>query len=335
MAALHVLVSNDDGLLAPGLLALFDVFVNAGHRVTAVAPSGERSASSHAISIWKPLDGVQHELRPGLKGWAVDGTPADCVKLALFGLLRDDPPDVVVSGVNPGINVGDAIFYSGTVGAAAEAAMVGHQAIAVSISARYGEPRDFRAAANMALALAEKVAKPGCGKYARREGEVRDLNAVGALPPRTLLNINAPNLAPDKVRGVVSTLHGVSAFLDNMVPFAPPDRPDTPPGTHTWRNEGKSMRMTPADGDWDDRVVEQGFISVTPIRLEVNDKAMSAQVQHWLNEIAPGKVRHAAHLPAEATPSVEAWSPFPVEKPAPVWNEQDAQDAARIDATAK
>src|SRR5690606_26981085 len=134
--------------------------------------------SSQAISIWKHLEArfVERDGEPW--GWSIDGTPADCVKLALGGLLRDDPPDVVVGGVNPGPNIGDAIFYSGTVAVAAEGAFYGLPAVAVSLCSRYGDERHFEGAANIGVRVAELAAR------------------AGVLPPRTLLNVNVPN-APE------------------------------------------------------------------------------------------------------------------------------------------
>jgi 5'-nucleotidase len=287
---LHVLLSNDDGILAPGLVAFHDALVAAGHRVTIVAPSGERSASSHAITIWKHMEARFIEREGKAWGWSIDATPADCVKLALGGLL-DETPDVVVSGINPGPNIGDAIFYSGTVAAAAEGSFRGIPAMAVSLCAHYGDDRHFEGVARFAAKMVFKLAE-------------------GVLPPRVFLNVNAPNLPEKNIQGVVSTLQGVSSYVDNMA-FKESRDDDA---ADLWRNEGKTMRLTPHEGDWDDRVIEQGFISVTPLRLDLTDHTLGLAVQGWLEDAFPGQVRHAAHV--ERKPSVEMWSPFPVMKPA-------------------
>lgn len=182
----HVLLSNDDGIMAPGLRHLAEAFVSAGWRVTVAAPDQERSAASHSLTIKRPLV-VRAGQWSGIPEGAplcllmVDGTPADCVKLALHSLC-DTPPDIVVSGINNGWNVGTDVHYSGTVGAAREAALEGYAAIAVSVH----NPCDdrFQNAARVAETFACRVME-------------------NPLPARTVLNINLPNCAPCDVLGIV------------------------------------------------------------------------------------------------------------------------------------
>lgn len=131
---MHILIANDDGIRAPGLLALCEAARKAGHRVTVFAPDGQRSAASHSISIAANLHVQRMELN-GFEAYAVDGTPADCVRLGLY-LNRKDLPDCVLAGVNNGANRGAAILYSGTVGAAMEAALCGVPGVAVSLCSR-------------------------------------------------------------------------------------------------------------------------------------------------------------------------------------------------------
>jgi 5'-nucleotidase len=306
--ALHVLLSNDDGILAPGLVAFHEALVRAGHRVTIAAPSGERSASSHAISIWKNLE-TRFIKRDGVPwGWSIDATPADCVKLALSALLTDDPPDAMVSGVNPGPNIGDAIFYSGTVAAAAEATLYGVPAVAVSLCSHYGQERHFETAANFGVRMAEKIAG---GKL---------------LPPRTLLNVNVPNLPESELRGVAATLQGQSAYIDQMKLHRPAD------GLHLpalWRNEGSTMRLSPGEGQWDDWAIEQGRISVTPLRLDLCCPELMAATSDWLEEMAPDLARRVSM--AESAPSVETWSPFPVHEAAPRWDDNSMDGSGPSD----
>ena len=162
---MRVLLSNDDGVHAPGLEALAAAF--AGDEVWVVAPDREQSASSHAISLHRPLR--LHELGPRV--YAVDGTPTDAVYMGLNLVLRARRPDVVVSGVNHGPNLGNDVLYSGTVAAAMEAALLGVNAIAVSLAAP--PPHDFGEAARFAAALARRV--------------------VASPPPAPLLlNVNVP-----------------------------------------------------------------------------------------------------------------------------------------------
>lgn len=182
----HVLLSNDDGVFAPGLRALADAFLADGWQVTVAAPDGERSAASHSITIKRPMvaktvfyDGVP-EGTP-LTVWAIDGTPADCVKLALHELC-EAPPTLVVSGINNGWNVGTDVHYSGTVGAAMEAAFENVQAIAVS--AGNPDAKRYAYAANLAVSFARRLIE-------------RPLR----LP--AIVNLNAPNLDPDLICGIV------------------------------------------------------------------------------------------------------------------------------------
>ena len=128
---MHILIANDDGIFAPGIRALANAAKAAGHRVTVFAPDSQRSAASHAFTLKKPLRAVPVEYEDGITAFAVDGTPADCVRLGLY-LTREDPVDCVLSGINNGSNRGAAILYSGTVAAVFEAAALGMKAIAVS-----------------------------------------------------------------------------------------------------------------------------------------------------------------------------------------------------------
>ena len=153
---MKVLLTNDDGIFAPGIRALGEAFTAAGHRVSVCAPDRERSAASHSVTIGAPLYAVERPLDWAERAWAADGTPSDCASLGLF-LTRDDPPDIVVAGVNRGMNMGGACVYSGTVAAAMEAAMCGAQALAVSLCfdwRREGE-LDFGPAARVALRVAD------------------------------------------------------------------------------------------------------------------------------------------------------------------------------------
>lgn len=129
---MHILIANDDGIFAPGIRALAKAARAAGHRVTVFAPDSQRSAASHAFTLKKPLHAVRVEYEDGIPAWAVDGTPADCVRLGLY-LTREDPVDCVLSGINNGSNRGAAILYSGTVGAALEGSLCGVPAVAVSL----------------------------------------------------------------------------------------------------------------------------------------------------------------------------------------------------------
>lgn len=182
----HVLISNDDGISSSGLRALADAFLSDGWRVTVCAPHQERSAASHSITITRPIvatpvtwDGVPQGA--DLTVFQTDGTPSDCVKLAMLKLCPDKP-DVVVSGINNGWNIGSDVHYSGTVSAAMEGAFEGAQAIAVS-SRRLWPERNRYAASLVTRAARGILAKP--------------------LPVPSVLNINIPDCEPEDVRGLV------------------------------------------------------------------------------------------------------------------------------------
>lgn len=164
---MHLFLTNDDGIFANGLRALVGAALRAGHRVSVFAPDSQRSAASHAITLDRPLHARRVEM-PGARAWAVDGTPADCARLGLY-ILRDDLPDVVVSGVNNGANRGAGVMYSGTVGAALEGALCGRQGVAVSLCGNLD--RDFELAAALGVRTAEWAAA-----HPLPRGEIYSLN---------------------------------------------------------------------------------------------------------------------------------------------------------------
>ena len=149
---MHILISNDDGIFAPGLLCLAKAIKAAGHRVTVFAPDGQRSAISHAISLIKPLNMQKVDYADGIDAYAVDGSPADCVRLGVY-YLRNDRPDIVLSGINNGSNRGCAILYSGTIGAAMEGAMNNITSMAVSLCSFANDK--YEAAAELAASSLE------------------------------------------------------------------------------------------------------------------------------------------------------------------------------------
>ena len=154
---MHILLTNDDGVFAPGIRALAEAFRGAGHRVSVCAPDRERSAASHSVTLATDLHPKRLSADWAERIWAVDGTPADCASLGLFLANAEEPVDMVVAGINRGMNLGGACVYSGTVGAALEAAMCGVQALAVSlcIDPSRREPEDYGPAARAALRVAE------------------------------------------------------------------------------------------------------------------------------------------------------------------------------------
>lgn len=183
----HVLLSNDDGVFAPGLRALADAFLADGWRVSVCAPASERSAASHSITIRHPIVAAARAWEGVVEGaplavWACSGTPADCVKVAILKLCNARP-DLVVSGVNNGWNLGTDVHYSGTVGAAMEGAFEGVPGMAVSAPARVDASRSVFAAACAVRLARRMLARP--------------------IPPRTVLSLNVPDRDGRDVLGLV------------------------------------------------------------------------------------------------------------------------------------
>ncbi len=164
---MHLLLTNDDGYRAQGLRQLAKALIDSGAKVTVAAPDGERSATSHSLSILKPLCAKPIKIE-GARGWAIDGTPADSARLGLF-LTKDDRPDICVSGINHGSNLGGACIYSGTVNSAMEASMAGCPAIAASLDKDAGE--DFGQAAEYTIKLIDYALR-----HPLKRGQIYNLN---------------------------------------------------------------------------------------------------------------------------------------------------------------
>lgn len=183
---MNILLTNDDGITSPGLRALIAAFSGAGHRVLVCAPDRERSASSHSVTLTRPLHARPMDLPGADRAWAVDGTPSDCARLGLY-LTRREGVDLVVSGINRGMNQGGACVYSGTVGAALEASMSGTQAMAVSlctVAFGDGDDNDYGPAARLAVRVAE---------WQREHPQPRGV----------ILNLNVPVLPYERIKGIV------------------------------------------------------------------------------------------------------------------------------------
>ena len=245
---MRILLSNDDGISAPGLRALAEGLAVWGE-VTVVAPDRERSAAGHSLTLNRPL----RASRVGRHWYSVDGTPSDCVALALTGLLPRRP-DLVVAGINEGANLGDDVTYSGTVAAAAEATLGGCPAFAVSL-ATDGEGRHLETAAQYALVVARAVAARG-------------------LPPGTLLNVNVPNLPPDRLRGVAITRQGRRSYSETIV-----EKVDPRGKIYYWIGGG-APRWEPGEGT-DYEAVRAGAVSVTPLHLDLTNYTALETLRGW------------------------------------------------------
>lgn len=246
-----ILVTNDDGINAPGIEALYKSMLEIGD-VAVVAPDSEKSAAGHAITLSDPLRVMEVPLEENLVGYAVNGTPADCVKIGVKAIL-DKKPDVIVSGINLGSNTGINVIYSGTVSAATEGTILGVPSIAISL-ATYHDP-DFRAAGKAATLLTREVLEHG-------------------LPDNTILNVNVPNLPPDKIQGMRVTKQG-KAFYDEKF-----DRRIDPRNrTYYWMS-GERMTVNEEEGS-DELLVQQGYISVTPAQYDLTHYQFLDSLRSW------------------------------------------------------
>jgi 5'-nucleotidase len=237
---MKILVTNDDGIFAPGLTALYREMRHLGE-VAVVAPDSEQSAVGHAISLSHPLRVKEVLLQGGVRGWAVTGTPADCVKIALAELLPARP-DLVVSGINLGPNVGINVLYSGTVSAATEATILGVKALAFSLNTY--RDADFCTAARLARQLVAEVKNwPG-------------------WPQGVCLNINLPALPANHVRGIKITRQDTGQLVEHFE-----RRVDPRERVYYWLaeiNERKDL-----DTETDYGALQAGFVSVTPISFDL------------------------------------------------------------------
>jgi len=247
----HILICNDDGIYAPGILALYEAVRDLGD-ISVVAPEAEQSAVGHAITLSNPIRIKRVRRNAHFEGHAVAGTPADCVKLAVT-LLLDRRPDLVLSGINLGPNAGISVLYSGTVSAATEGTILGIPSMAISL-ATYTDPH-WDTAARVARRLAQDVLARG-------------------LPDGTLLNVNVPNRPPDQVRGLAVTRMGRSRFAEIFHPRTNP-RGDT----YYWMDG--ELQITGDTEGTDIQALADGWVSLTPIGFDLTHEAGLNHLNTW------------------------------------------------------
>jgi 5'-nucleotidase len=253
---MHVLVSNDDGVDAPGIRQLAQALRQAGHRVTVVAPDRDRSGASNSLTLDQPIRAQQRDEDT----WAVAGTPTDCVHLALSGMLDGDP-DIVFSGINNSSNLGDDVIYSGTVAAAMEGRCLGLPAVAVSLSTGEHKAMHFESAARAAVELLTRLCS-------------------NPLPPDTILNINVPDLPWEQIKGWrvcrLGNRHRAEACICEVDPRGRPiwwigpagPAQDSGPGT-------------------DFHAVREGWIALTPIHVDLTRYQALESVASWAEGLVP------------------------------------------------
>ena len=245
---MNILISNDDGIHARGLRALADALSSLGE-VWVVAPDREHSGASHSLTLNRPL----RVTKVGPTWYTVDGTPTDCIALAVKGTMIKRRFDLVASGINLGANMGDDVTYSGTVSAAFEATLLGFPAFAISVAAR--RRADFTAARRVAVLLARLIEKNG-------------------LPADTLLNVNVPDLGASEIKGIAITHQGRRRYGEIIV------RKVDPRGKAYYWIGGKKPSWEPSE-ESDYAAVTAGFISVTPLHLDLTNPTALRELRRW------------------------------------------------------
>ena len=251
----HILLTNDDGVQAPGLLALAKSLADVGN-VTVLAPDRNWSASGHVKTMHRPLRAWSTTLADGSPALACDGAPSDCVALGLLGLVSPKV-DLVVSGINPSANLGHDVTYSGTVTAAMEAAIAGVSGIAVSLDSHADQNGqvDYSTAAEIARRVAAHVASRG-------------------LPRGVFLNINVPYLTFDNLRGVNISRQGLRVYRDALV-----ERVDPRGRPYYWIG-GDEPSGVPEPGT-DFWALEEGMVSISPLQLDLTAADSLPEFEPW------------------------------------------------------
>jgi len=274
----HILVANDDGVNSPGIRALSEALTSLG-RVTVVAPEREQSTMGHALTLHKPVRLFEMGTENGVERWALSGTPADCVYMGIRHVLGGKRPDLIVSGINKGVNLGNDLYFSGTVAAAREGAVMNIPAMACSLDYRYdpGEEAQvhFEAAARYAAKLAREILNNG-------------------LPNNCLLNVNFPPRF-DQVKGVKVTRQGFLKYSDTII-----KRKDFRGKPYYWLG-GKLKGFSRIEGS-DANVVDEGYISITPVRIDITQYEFMESLRTWdldLNRGGKSTKKVSAKKPAK------------------------------------
>ena len=239
----RVLLVNDDGYHSEGVLTLRDILIKNSFDVTTVTPDRNMSGSSHSLTFTRPLKIVKLDRYENFY-YIVDGTPADCVHLGYHVILKEKKPDILISGINTGPNLGNDIFYSGTVGAAREGTLLGIPSIAISPAS--SKNPDFKTIAEVSLKIIKKVLHTG-------------------LPEKTFLNITVPNTEKGKIKGFMITKQGRGAYKEEIKKYISPSK------EIFWWIGGEETLEEQCEPGSDYTAVKEGFVSITPLRLDLTD----------------------------------------------------------------
>jgi 5'-nucleotidase len=252
---MHILVTNDDGVTAPGLLVLAQE-LRKSHEVTILAPDRNWSASGHVKTMHRPLRVKEVLLEDGISALASDGAPSDCVALAMLGLIPESI-DLVVSGINPNANIGHDVTYSGTVTAAMEAAIWGIPGVAVSLDSPDNHLGDIE------YGPAGRVASMIVNKLFEHQ-----------LANKTILNVNVPYLDDDEIKGYLVTRQGLRVYRARL------DRRLDPRGREYYWIGGDTPTGVPEEGT-DFGTLADGYVSISPLQLDLTDREMLENLQTW------------------------------------------------------
>ncbi len=247
-----ILISNDDGINSEGIRSLWRE-IRKFAEVYVVAPHTQQSAVGHSVTIAQPIRAYKTIIDKDFFGYAVTGTPADSVKLAIRNLLKGKKIDLLISGINHGSNTAVNVIYSGTVSAATEGTILGIPSIAVSLASF--THNDFSVASKFASALAKKVLRNG-------------------LPKGTLLNVNVPPVSKDKIKGVLITKQGKSFWDDYFDSRLDPNKRE-----YFWLS-GK-MKLMDNSEEFDHPAILSNFISVTPVHYDLTNYKMIDKLKEW------------------------------------------------------
>ncbi|MEI8132928.1 MAG: 5'/3'-nucleotidase SurE [Leptolinea sp.] len=252
---MHIVVTNDDGVFAPGLLALVQALKKLG-KVSVVAPDHNWSAAGHVKTMHRPLRVKDVELEDGTPARACDGAPSDCIAMAVLGLLPE-PIDYVVSGINPNANLGHDMTYSGTVTAAMEGAIWGIPSIAVSLDAPefHRGHLDYDPAAEIARRVLEKL-------------------TTNPLAPQVILNVNVPYLPIDQMKGYAITRQGLRIYRDELI------KREDPRGRPYYWIGGDAPSGVKEQGT-DIGELAEGYVSITPVQLDMTAHHLLEPIRKW------------------------------------------------------